>query len=173
MQPFLAFSVSLFFLRVRVAPRLRSLRIYPPRFCGFAVFKYKPCCKVLVTSYSLGDGLRACTLNSRSSCNKQMCLNHWPLATGHWPLVTGHWLLAAGCWLLATGCWLLATGCWLLAGWRHPKLRQVSQERVKGLHPGHTTTNSWRDTRDSIQHTAADSSPQPAASSQQPAASSQ
>ena len=38
MQPSLLFSVSLFFLLVRVALKLRSLRIHPPRLCRFAVF---------------------------------------------------------------------------------------------------------------------------------------
>ena len=37
MQPSLLFSVSLFFLLVRVALKLRSLRFHPPRFCRLAV----------------------------------------------------------------------------------------------------------------------------------------
>ena len=38
MQPSLLFSVSLFFLPVRVSLKLRSLHIHPPRLCRFAVF---------------------------------------------------------------------------------------------------------------------------------------
>ena len=38
----LLFSVSLFFLLVRVAPKSRSLRLNTPRLCRFAVFEYKP-----------------------------------------------------------------------------------------------------------------------------------
>ena len=54
MQPSLLFSISLLFLLVRVALKLRSLRFHPPRLCRVAVLLFIFLC-VLLSSYGHFD----------------------------------------------------------------------------------------------------------------------
>ena len=73
MQPSLPFPVSLFFLLVRVALKIRSLRIHPPRLCLFAVFfiqtVYKP--MIFLCLLSQTDVLSRGILISTSAAQEQ------------------------------------------------------------------------------------------------------